>query len=96
MSRVRILPIVGRENCYRLSFVAEADGVVRLVLEEAGDSSTVERDDVRAATEDISLDRVRVAKGQRTIVDITSDGPIDGRAWRLSAVEAGAVSENQR
>ena len=31
VSRVRILPIVGRENCYRLSFVAEADGVVRLV-----------------------------------------------------------------
>ena len=96
VSRVRILPIVGRENYYRLSFVAEADDVVRLVLEEAGDSSTVERDDIRAATEDISLDRVRVAKGQRTIVDITSDGPVDGRAWRLSAVEASAVSESQR
>ena len=49
------------------------------------------RDDIRAVTEDASLDRVRVTKGQRTVMEITSDDPIDGRAWRLSAVETDAV-----
>ena len=91
ISGVRILPIVDRENCYQLSFMADADGIVRLAFEEAGDSSTVPRDDIRAVAEDAPLDRVRVAKGQRTVVEITSDGSIKGRAWRLSAVEAGAV-----
>ena len=91
ISRVRILPIVGRKNCYQLSFMADADGIVRLAFEEAGDSSTMPRDDIRAVAEDAPLDRVRVAKGQRTVVEITSDGSIEGRAWRLSAVEAGAV-----
>ena len=91
VSGVRILPTVGRENCYQLSFMADADGIARLAFEEAGDSSTLPRDDIRAVAEDASLDRVRVAKGQRTVVEITSDGPIDGRAWRLSAVETDAV-----
>ena len=91
ISGVRILPIVGQENCYQLSFVADADGIARLAFEEAGDSSTMPRDDIRAVAEDAPLDRVRVAKGQRTVVEITSDGSIEGRAWRLSAVEAGAV-----
>ena len=85
VSGVRILPIKGRENCFRLSFMADADGVACLVLEEAGDSSVVPRDDVRVLAESASLDRVPVAKGQRTVVEITADGPIDGRAWRLSA-----------
>ena len=91
VSGVRILPIVDRENCYQVSFMADADGIARLVFEEAGDFSTVPRDDIRAVAEDASLDRVRIAKGQRTVVEITSDGSIEGRAWRLSAVEAGAV-----
>ena len=91
ISGVRILPIVGRENCYQLSFMAAADGIARLAFEEAGDSSTMPRDDIRTVAEGAPLDRVRVAKGQRTVVAITSDGSIEGRAWRLSAVEAGAV-----
>ena len=86
VSGVRILPIVGRENCFRLSFMADADGIARLALEEAGDSSVVPRDDVRAVAEGTPLDRVPVAKGRRIVVEITADGPIDGRAWRLSAV----------
>ena len=90
VSAVRILPITGRENCYQLSFLSKADGIARLALNEAGDSSDIPRKDIRAADEDISLDQVRVAKGQRTVVEITADGPIKGRAWRLSAV---AVAE---
>ena len=86
LSGVRILSIEGRENCYRLSFRAEADGVVRLVLDEAGDSSAVRRDDVRAAEDTVSLDSVRLAKGERTEVEITADSPIGDRAWRLAAL----------
>ncbi len=85
VSAVRILPIAGRENCSQLSFLSEADGIARLILAEAGDSSPIPRNDVRAVTPDISLDRVRVKKGQRTVIEITADEPIDGRAWRLSA-----------
>ena len=85
VSRVRILPIIGRENCFRLSFMADAEGVVRLALEEAGDSAAAPRDDVRAVAEGASLDRVPVNKGERNVVEITADEPIGGRAWRLSA-----------
>ena len=76
--------------------MAGADGVARLALEEAGDSSTVPRDDIRAASEDVSLCRVPVARGQRTVVEITSEGPIGGRAWRLSAAEAVAIPEDSQ
>lgn len=93
VSRVRILPISGRENCCQLSFLAEADGIARLTLAEAGDSSPIPRNDVRTVSPNISLDRVNVKKGQRTVVEITADGPIDGRAWRLSA--APVVEENK-
>ena len=89
LSGVRILSIEGRENCYRLSFRADAEGAVRLALEEAGDSSTVRRDDVRAVEHGVSLDRVYLAKGRRTEVEITGDAPIGGRAWRLTAVPDG-------
>ena len=85
VSAVRILPIAGQENCCRLSFLAEADGIVRLTLAEAGDSSPIPRNDVRAVSNSVSLDRVHVKNGQRTVVEITADEPIDGRAWRLSA-----------
>lgn len=88
VSAVRILPIAGRENCCRLSFLAEADGIARLILAEAGDSSPIPRNDVRAVSSNISLNRVSVKKGHRTVVEITADGPIDGRAWRLSAAPA--------
>lgn len=93
VSRVRILALPGQENCYRLSFVAGANGVARLALEEAGDSSAMPRDDVRAVGGQISLDCVPIVEGERTVVEITADGPIDGRAWRLSATE---VRESQR
>ena len=85
VSGVRILPITGRENCCRLSFLADGDGFARLTLEEAGDSSALPRTDVRAVDEDVSLDRVHLTRDRRIVVEITADGPIDDRAWRLSA-----------
>lgn len=87
VSRVRILPVSGQENCYQLSFVAGANGVARVALEEAGDSSAMPRDDVRATSQHVSLECVRLKKGERAFLEITADGPIDGRAWRLSATE---------
>ena len=94
VSGVRLLHISGYENRYRLSFVAEGGGgdVVRLELQEAGDSSSIPRDDVRAVTdegEEMALDAVRLKEGGRTELTITADEPIGGRAWRLTAVEGG-------
>ena len=85
ISNVRILAVDGSENCYRVSFRAEADAVARLELTEAGDSSAIPRDDVCAAKEDVSLDRIQLSKSKSTVVEITADAPIGGRAWRVSA-----------
>ena len=86
ISSVRILSIPGQENCYQLSFRSGGSGVSRLELEEAGDSTTIQRDDIRAADDGVSLERVSLSEGQRTTVDITADTPIGERAWRLRAV----------
>ena len=86
ISGVRILSVPGHENRYSLSFRSDAEGVVRLLLEEAGDSSAVRRTDVRAAADGESLENIQLAKGERTVVEVTADAPISGRAWRLSAV----------
>ena len=86
ISGVRILSIPGQENCYQLSFRSGDSGVARLELEEAGDSTTIQRDDIRAVADNVSLDRVSLSEGQRTTVDITADTPISERAWRLRAV----------
>ena len=86
ISRVRILSIPDQENCYQLSFRSGGSGVVRLELEEAGDSTTIRRDDIRAVTEHLSLERVSLSEGQRTTLDITADAPIGERAWRLRAM----------
>lgn len=86
ISRVRILSIEGRENCYRISFRADDNGVARLELGEAGDSSTIPRDDIRAVADDASLDRVQLIKGERKHLDVTADAPIGNRAWRIRAV----------
>lgn len=82
---VRILPVSERENRYELSFRTDAEGAVRLVLEEAGDSSAIHREDVRVVRDGVSLERVMVRKGERKSVEITADAPIGDRAWRLSA-----------
>ena len=83
---VRILSIPGQENCYRLSFRSDGSGVARLELEEAGDSTTIQRGDIRAVAHDVSFDNVSLSAGERTTIDITADAPIGERAWRLRAV----------
>ena len=86
ISGVRILSVPGQENCYQLSFRADGSGVARLELQEAGDSTTIQRDDIRAVHRSDSLDRVLLSEGERATVDITADTPIGERAWRLRAV----------
>ena len=85
ISNVRILVVDGSENRYRLSFRAEVNSIARLELTEAGDSSVIPRDDVCASKEGDSLDRIQLQKNKSTVVDITGDSPIGGRAWRVSA-----------
>lgn len=82
---VRVLPVSECKNRYELSFRTDAEGPVRLVLEEAGDSTAMNRKDVRATRDGVSLERVVVKKGERTAIEITADAPIGDRAWRLSA-----------
>ena len=86
ISSVRILSILGEENCYQLSFRSGGSGFARLELEEAGDSTTIQRADIRAVADTVSLDRVSLSDGEITTVNITSDTPIGKRAWRLRAV----------
>ena len=95
ISGVRILPISKSDNRYQLSFDSTADGLARLVLEEAGDSSAITREDIRTVVPGTSLSQVPLQKGERTVVEITSDGPIGDRAWRISALEATQTEEGQ-
>ena len=86
ISGVRILSIPGQENCYRLSFRSDGSGVARLELDEAGDSTTIQRGDIRAVADNVSLDHMLLSAGEKTTVDITADSPIGERAWRLRAM----------
>ena len=86
ITSVRILSIPGTENSYQLSFRSGSSGAARLELQEAGDSTTLRRDDIRVATDNLSLEQVILSEGERTTVEITADSPIGERAWRLRAV----------
>ena len=89
ISDVRLVPVPGDENRYRVSFVAAYGGRVRLELSEAGDSGAIARADVRAFGidgEPLQLDGVELAEGERTAIEITGTDPIGGRAWRVRAV----------
>lgn len=88
ISNVRMLAIEGRENSYRVSFRADGSGVSRIDLEEAGDSSAMRRDDIRAVDENVNLDHFRLVEGERAELEITADSPIGGRSWRLTAVDS--------
>lgn len=86
ISRVRILPVQGSDNRYRISFRSESTGTARLEIEEAGDSSTIPLGGLRAA-EGSTLDAIGLIGGERTVVEVISDNPIRDRALRIAAVE---------
>ena len=66
VSRIRILPIMESDNCYRLVFYPERSGTIRLQLEEAGDSSSIQRDDIRVSSGADSLNELSVVEGVRS------------------------------
>ena len=89
ISDVRLVPVPGDQNRYRVSFMAGSGGRVRLELSEAGDSSAIARADVQAfglGGEPLALDDVELTEGDRTAIEITGTEPIGGRAWRVRAV----------
>jgi len=88
VSNVRLLAVQNKENHYKLRFRARDRGIVNLRLEEAGDSSSIPRDDIRAVSGEESLDGVRLVDNQDYEIEVTATMPINGRAWRLSAIEA--------
>ena len=86
ISAVRVIPVSGEDNRYRLSFRSHRSGVARIEIDEAGDSSTNPVEDVRAADGN-SLARVALMAGKRISLEIVADNPIRDRALRVEAVE---------
>ena len=86
---MRIVPIAGKTNRYRVSLMPCEDGVVAIRLLEAGDSIAVRRNDIAAFTPGrgtaVNLDNVRLTKGKRLTLDVTSTGHIGGRSWQVHA-----------
>ena len=87
ISAVRVLPVPGAPNRYRLSFKAHRTGTARIELEEAGDSNTNPLEGVRAA-DGSTLAEIALTAGKRTpSLEIIADNPIHDRALRVAAVE---------
>ena len=87
VSNVRLLPVDGPSNQFRLSFAPARSGTARLTLAEAGDSFSTPSSGVRATDPNVSLERIPVVQGQRTEVIITANESLGGRAWIISATE---------
>lgn len=88
----RILPRAG--DAILIAFTPTEDAKsVRLDLAEAGDSNTVSRTDLRVVTPggpvSLSAHSLNFVAGQRIVLEITGDGPLDHCAWRLDPVLVG-------
>ena len=87
VSNVRMLAIEGSENAYRISFRADGSGIAKLHLDEAGDSSAIPRNDIRTVDSSVNLSHFPLVRGELHHLEITSDSPIGGRSWRLTAAD---------
>lgn len=85
---VRLVPVQGGANRFRVSFRARESGVADIVLAEAGDSTLVSRDDVRASQDGVTfpLTGVELRPADRVEFEITAGSPLGERAWVVSAV----------
>ena len=92
LSNIRILPVSDNKNQHILSFQASETGIVKIHIEEAGDVSTLPRDDIRATAEEVSLDHIELVRGQEHRIKISADLPLGDRAMRVSA---SAVQEQE-
>ena len=88
ISAVRIIPVSGSDNRYRLSFTSHRAGTARIEIDEAGDSNTSAVEDVRGVG-DGTLESVALTAGGRISLEILADNPIRDRALRVEAVEVG-------
>ena len=86
ISGVRVLPVPGNSNRYRLSFRSHRNGTARLEIEEAGDSTTNPLEDIRAA-DGSTLAGLALVAGERTSLEINADNPIHERALRVAAID---------
>ena len=85
---VRLVPVRGDANRYRVSFHAKESGMADIVFAEAGDSTLVSRNDVRAyyAGAPFPLAGVELAAADRVEFEITAGSPLGERAWVISAI----------
>ncbi len=87
ISRVRILPSPGQDNCRRISFVSEGSGVAQICIDEAGDSAVFPREDIRSVGTN-SLKCLQLKAGEKQTIEIEADQPLEGCALRLIAYES--------
>lgn len=98
-SDFRLLP--NAEHGIRVAFTpTESAKGVRLDLAEAGDSISLSRTDLRVVTAGgeipLSAHSLDFVAGQRVVLDIQGDEPLDRRAWRLQpAIHSDAGAEGQ-
>ena len=89
---VRQLPHSDDAKKLRIGFTPQVTALVRLRLEEAGDSEAFQRSDLRLYEVDtgaaVDVDHLAVKAGERVEFDVIADTPVDHRAWRVSAVKA--------
>lgn len=86
---VRVLPVEGHEDRCRVSFTPLASGTVRLLIEEAGDSTALKRPDLQVFAGGVAqqLSNVVVTANTRVSLEIRGDGPLRDRAWRVIALK---------
>lgn len=86
VSSVRMVPLGGSENRYRLSFRCEGNNACRIKIYEAGDSSTAPLDGLVGANGK-PLDVVTLSANNPTTVEIRSKLPIHDRAIQIVATD---------
>ena len=88
---VRVVPLTGKNNHCRVSFMPLRNGKARLQFDEAGDSTDIPRDDIQAfdrlTGKDLDISKIVLKTGERWTFDITSHRPIRNRAFCLRAWE---------
>ena len=77
----------GVSGNYRVSFTPLEGGVATIAIQEAGDSSKLDRPDVKAtdATGTLSLSNMQLTPEKRVEFEIEAVDPIADRAWIISA-----------
>ena len=87
ISAVRLIPLSGTGNHYRLSFKGHSENPCQIAIEEAGDSSFSRIDEIETVG-GRPLDNVSLKEGGRVTIDIVSNTPLNDRAIRVVAFEA--------